>query len=221
MIPYVANPLPWHINFTIIARYNIADESENSRTGFSFLGGAQFLICLIVAEALYPGYNISTNTISDLGATCNPSCIIHHPSSTIFNSSVILLGVLAFVGSYFVYRNGYILCAILMMIGSAGAIGVGVFPETFGPLHLLVSGITFLFTGLSATVSYKISKFPMSFFSLILGLVTLCTLVIYSSAIFFGFGYLGLGQGGLERVMAYAAIIWVIGIGAHFLGRTS
>jgi hypothetical membrane protein len=185
-----------------------------------FLGAAQFFISLIIAEAVYPSYNISTNTISDLGATCNPNCVIYQPSSIIFNSSVIVLGILAFVGSCFVFINGYHLVAILMMIASIGAIGIGVFPETYGSLHLLVSGITFVFTGLSAIVSYWISKSPMSFISVALGLITLTVFAFYASALFFGSGYLGLGPGGLERVMAYAALTWVIGIGAHFMGRT-
>jgi hypothetical membrane protein len=59
-----------------------------------------------------------------------------------------------------------------MMIGSIGAMGVGLFPETTGSLHLVVSGTAFLFTGLSAVASYKITMFPMSFFSVILGLIT-------------------------------------------------
>lgn len=196
---------------------------ENLKIGglLLFLGGAQFFICLIIAEALYPNYNISANVISDLGATCNPSCVIYQPSSIIFNSSVIVLGILAFVGSYFAYRKGYHLVAILMMIASVGATGIGLFPETIGSLHLLVSGITFFFAGLSAIISYTISQPPMSFISVALGSITLVAFFVFLSATFLGSGYLGLGPGGLERVMAYAALAWVIGIGAHFMGRTS
>jgi hypothetical membrane protein len=107
-----------------------------------------------------------------------------------------------------------------MIIASIGAIGIGVFPETTGTLILLVSGITFFFTGLSAMISYWISRLLMSIISVALGLITLVIFVLYAGALFFGSGYLGLGPGGLERVMAYAALIWVIGIGAHFMGRT-
>jgi hypothetical membrane protein len=196
---------------------------ENLKIGglLLFLGGAQFFILLIIAEAVYPGYNISTNFISDLGATCNPGCVIYQPSSIIFNSSVILLGILAFIGSYLVYRKGYHPVGVLMMIASAGAIGIGLFPETFGMLHLLVSGITFFFSGLSAIISYRISPSPMSFVSVALGSITLVVFGIFFSASFFGSGYLGLGPGGLERVMTYSVLIWVIGIGAHFMGRSN
>jgi len=174
---------------------------------------------LIMAEALYPGYSVSTNTISDLGATCNPTCVIHEPSAIIFNVSVFILGILGFIGSCFVFRAGYHLPAVLMMVGSVGAMGVGLFTETTGSLHLLFSGITFLFTGLSAVASYRMSESPLSYCCVVLGLVTLFVLGLYSNAIFFESGFFGLGQGGLERVMAYPAVIWVIGIGAHLTGR--
>jgi hypothetical membrane protein len=52
-----------------------------------------------------------------------------------------------------------------MMIGSVGAIGIGLFPENAGSVHLLVSGITFFFSGLAAITSYRISRPPMSFIS--------------------------------------------------------
>ncbi|HEY6536739.1 MAG TPA: DUF998 domain-containing protein [Candidatus Nitrosocosmicus sp.] len=108
-----------------------------------FMAGAQFIIGMILAEALYPGYSTSINTISDLGATCKSNCIIHQPSSIIFNSSVFLLGGLAFVGSYIIYRHRHILPIIFMMIASLGAMGVGIFPETTRFLHIIVAGISF------------------------------------------------------------------------------
>ncbi len=40
-----------------------------------FVAGAQFIIGMIISEALYPGYSTPLNTISDLGATCKSSYI--------------------------------------------------------------------------------------------------------------------------------------------------
>lgn len=192
--------------------------SLNIGDSLLFAAGTQFLICLIIAEALYPDYNVSTNSISDLGATCNSICAIHQPSAFIFNSSVFVLGILALIGSYAMYSR-YTLPAVLMMIGSIGAMGVGVFTETTRTLHLVFSGIAFLFTGLSAITSYRLSKFPMSYFSIILGVMVLLPLIVYASGTFFGSGHT-LGQGELERLIAYPAVIWVIGIGSHLIGRT-
>jgi hypothetical membrane protein len=102
------------------------------------------------------------------------------------------------------------------MVGSIGTIGVGIFPETSGQIHILFAFIAFLFIGLSAIASYRIGNFPMSYFSLILGGITLITLLLSAMGL-----TLGLGNGGIERVILYPSIIWIIGIGAYMLGRTS
>ena len=47
-----------------------------------FIAATQFVLGLTISEALYPGYSVSDNYISDLGIG---------PSSIIFNSSVFLL----------------------------------------------------------------------------------------------------------------------------------
>jgi len=102
------------------------------------------------------------------------------------------------------------------MVGSIGAIGVGLFPETAGQTHILFAFMAFLFIGLSAVVSYRIANSPMSYFSLILGTITLITLLLSATGL-----TLGLGNGGIERVILYPSIIWIISLGAYMLGRTS
>ena len=80
----------------------------NQKIGAALIlfGTVQFLMLLHIAEALYSGYSTSQNAISDLGATCHSSvCTIVQPSSTIFNSSVFLLGLLLVLGSYCLYRG--------------------------------------------------------------------------------------------------------------------
>jgi hypothetical membrane protein len=179
-----------------------------------FVASAQFIIALIVAEAFYPNYSIAQNFISDLGATCRATCLVVQPTSTIFNSSVTLLGLLAIVASYFMQRGfrSRILTAFVIMTG-VGAAGVGVFPETAGVIHHVVSLITFVFAGLSAIASYKLQKAPLSYFSILLGVVTLVALALYASNTF-----LGLGPGGMERMIVYPALVWAAGLGAHLIG---
>jgi hypothetical membrane protein len=95
-----------------------------------------------------------------------------------------------------------------------GVTGVGAFPETAGVVHHIVSLIAFLFAGLSAIASYKLQKAPSSYFSVLLGVMTLVALTLYVSNIF-----LGLGQGGMERMIVYPALIWTVGFGAFLIGR--
>ena len=182
-----------------------------------FVASAQFIIALIVAEAFYPGYSVAQNYISDLGATCRATCQIVQPTSTIFNSSVTLLGLLAIVASYFVQRGfrSRVFTFLVVMTG-LGATGVGVFPETAGVIHQRVSLITFVFAGLSAIASYRLQKAPSSYFSILLGVMTLAALALYVSNLF-----LGLGPGGMERMIVYPALIWAIGLGASLMASST
>lgn len=169
------------------------------------VGGVLCVLGMIVAEALYPGYSASENYISDLGVG---------PSALIFNSSVFLLGVLAVCAAYFMQKAlNFKLFSILTAITGIGAMGVGLFTEDAGVIHAVFSLITFLFAGISAIVSYKLQKPPLSYLSVVLGGVSLVALVLFAS----GF-YLGLGKGGMERMIAYPALLWTIGFGGHIIG---
>ena len=90
--------------------------------------------------------------------------------------------------------------------------GVGLFPETYGILHAIPSLITFLFGGLSAIISYKGQKPPFSYFSILLGALSLAALVLFGSST-----YLGLGKGGMERMIAYSTLLWAVGFGGHLM----
>ena len=171
---------------------------------------------LHIAEALYSGYSTSQNAISDLGATCHSSvCTIVQPSSTIFNSSVFLLGLLLVLGSYCLYRERYsrLFCIFLGLAG-IGAMGVGLFPETTGSLHTLVSLITFLFGGLAAIYSFRFLPSILRHFSVVMGVITLIALVLYGSGV-----YLGLGLGGMERMIAYPVLFWGLAFAGCLLAQ--
>jgi len=57
------------------------------------IGSLQFIIAMLAAEQLYPGYNPLHNYISDLGA-------LKAPTSALFNTSVFLLGLLGLAAAY-------------------------------------------------------------------------------------------------------------------------
>ena len=180
-----------------------------------FVGAAQFFAFLVVAESVYPGYSVSAQPISDLGATCHLGGCIIPPSSTIFDASVFLLGAMGFVGAFFIYISRSRLVGGLVALSAWGVMGVGIFPETTGIVHTLVSLIAFLFGGLAAISSTRILKGPLRYISVILGIVGLVSLVLYGSGT-----YLGLGQGGMERMIAYPELVWLLGFGASLMTRT-
>jgi len=170
-----------------------------------FVSGVQCLLAMVIAEALYPGYSVSENYISDLGVGT---------TAPIFNSSVFLLGLVAVAGVYFIQRAfSSRLFSVLLTLTGVGAMGVGLFPENFEIIHGIASLITFLFGGLSAIMSYKLQKPPLSYFSVLLGVLSLVALALFISGT-----YLGLGKGGMERMIAHPTLIWAVGFGGHLIG---
>jgi len=169
-----------------------------------FVGAVQFILGMLIAECIYPNYSVANNYISDLGK-------LGTASAPVFNTSVFVLGLTVAVSAYFlrhVVRNKVFL-GFLILCG-IGAMGVGIFPEDFGVVHTAVSLIAFLFGALSAIASYKYQKPPLSYFAVILGLTSLTALVMFATGI-----YLGLGKGGMERMIAYPMLLWAIGFGGH------
>ena len=177
-----------------------------------FIAVTQFVLGMIVSEALYPGYSVSDNYISDLGVG---------PSSMIFNSSVFLMGLLLIIGAYFLQRAfRFEMLTLMLVLTSVGVMGVGVFTEDFGIMHTVVSLMAFLFSGLSAIFSvlcsyvhkFPLVKMPFSAISIILGLVTLGALGLFGVKV-----YLGLGAGGMERMIAYPVLMWGAGFGGYLI----
>jgi len=190
--------------------------SQASRAGLSlFIGAVQFGVGLILAEIYYPGYSVANNYVSDLGATCvKGGCTIYQPTSNIFNLSIIILGLLVISTAYYLQKSfAWKPATGLVTIAGIGALGVGLFPETTGVLHGIFSLIVFLFAGLSAIVTFWLQKPPLSYLSVLLGAVTLAALFLYV-----GGEYLGLGAGGMERMVVYPVLLWAIGFGGHLMG---
>jgi hypothetical membrane protein len=180
---------------------------------FMFAGTVQFLIGMLLAELLYPGYSISGNYISDLGATCRDTCVTIQPSAFIFNTSAMILGILILLSSYCIWHEfkNYLVTIFIGLSGS-GAFCVGLFPETAGIIHVIVSFIAFLFAALSAISASILMKRPFTYFSIFLGILGLVALVLFGLQI-----YVGLGPGGMERMIAYPVLLWAIGFGGYLM----
>jgi len=203
--------------------------SNAAKSGVAiFVGAVQFGLLMVVSEIIDSSansphvlgagnetgyvYSVSSNYISDLGATCRSSCYIP-PSAYLFDSSIVVLGLLIIMGAFFLHRAfKWMPATILIAIAGAGCVGVGLFPETTGIIHHIFSDITFLFIGISAIVTFKLQKKPMGYFSALLGVVTLVAAALYSTDV-----YLGLGAGGMERMIVYPTMLWALGFGGHMV----
>jgi hypothetical membrane protein len=183
-----------------------------------FIAVTQFILSLTISEALYPGYSLHDNYISDLGIG---------PSAIIFNASAFLLGLLSLVATYFLrHVSNFKTVNRLLLLMAIGAMGVGVFTKDFTVAHGAVSSMAFLFAGLSAIASAKVLKKPLSLISVVLGAMTIGALVLFSIGLITSGSftsniaydsnfYLGLGPGGMERMIVYPALMWLAGFSGH------
>jgi len=181
-----------------------------------FIAVTQFVLGLIVSEALYSGYSISDNYISDLGVG---------PSSIIFNSSVFLLGLLLLIGTYFLQRafKAFEVLKVSLILTAIGDMGVGVFTEHSMAIHGILALTASSCSGLSAIFSvicsyvhkFELVKMPFSVIAVILGLMSLGALVLFMAGM-----DLGLGVGGMQRMIVYPFLMWGAGFGGHLIAHS-
>ena len=174
-----------------------------------FLGGLEMLFLVHLAEFLYPGYSTSQNYISDLGV--GPAT-----SRWLFTAAIILFGSMALVTAVLLRQShGQPLIWLLLALSGIGAIGVGIFNEDYIPeVHALFAFMAFFFGNMAAISSYRIVRPPLSHFFVLLGLIGFSALILLASGI-----YLGLGVGGMERMIFYPAMFWALGFGGYLLAE--
>src|SRR4030043_1766877 len=187
-----------------------------------FIAVTQFILGLTIAEALYPGYSLADNYISDLGIG---------PSAVVFNSSVFLLGLLLLIGTYFLrHSSNFKTVNTLLFLMAIGAMGVGIFTKDFTVSHGAVSSMAFLFAGLSAIASFKVVQKPLSLISIVLGAMALGALALFSCGLitsgsltsniaYDSIFFLGLGPGGMERIIVYPPLMWLAGFGGYLVAQ--
>ncbi len=174
----------------------------NKIAGYLILVGvSEFLLLMLIAEFLYPGYSVSHNYISDLGVG---------KTAIIFNTSIIIMGLLIIIASILI-RNTVkpSFATYTILLTGLGAMFVGIFPETTGTPHLISALIAFLFGGISSILT---SVYERNYFWTALGLITLVSLALFISK-----SYEGLGPGGMERLIVYPELIWGISFGTKLL----
>jgi len=179
------------------------------------IGSSQFIIFMNIAEFLYPNYSVKDNYISDLGV--DPS------SSLIFNTSIILFGILVIIAFSLLRDIWYYPLGIIMGLS---LVFVGLFPEYTGILHDLSAFIVFLVGGLGAIITgipriFGIKNYPgtLNIPWIILGLISIIALCLFTLGFMTGNEnyYFGLGKGGIERLIAYPELIWAISFSSTLL----
>ncbi len=195
--------------------------SEASVAGFGLTAaGFVSLMGIITAEVLYPGYS-TRQDISDLGSTRPPNPVIHEPSATIFNTTMLVTGAIVVLSAYLLYRatnrRGF---PLALAVFGVSAFGVGVFPGNVTPWHGLFALLTFFSGGIAVVLSARVVSRPFSF---LCGLFGGTSLLVLSSVFVYGLVVGGpsplepLGSGGIERWVVYPLVVWLPAFGGYLL----
>lgn len=184
-----------------------------------------FIVQLVVSLRWSPAYSLRRDTISDLG---NTACgtfngrYVCSPLHALMNASFIALGVTMIAGSVLTLhhvganrarRLGFVATGI----GGLGVVVVGVFPENSVPtVHGLGAALPFVIGNLGVIVLGVSLAMPrvLRVTTLTLGSVALVALLFYAST-----QYLALGEGGMERIVAYPQTVWLILFGAYLVTK--
>jgi hypothetical protein len=99
-----------------------------------------------------------------------------------------------------------------------GVLGVRIFNGSWGTVHALFAMTTFIGGGIAAVMTFRIVQAPFRFVTVALGGISLFVLFSY---IFMGDDspFMELGEGGLERWVAYPVLLWALGLGGHLMGQ--
>jgi hypothetical membrane protein len=154
---------------------------------------------------------VSDDVISALGV--GPAA-----PKALFTTGVIMFGLMSLVCAALLReRDKSSRIWLLLSLSGVGAIGVGAFNmDSFSEVHALFAILAFLFGNLAVIYSYKLAPPPLSYLFALLGLIGLAALVLTGTET-----YLGLGRGGMERMIFYPAMFWAIAFGAILLSDDS
>jgi hypothetical membrane protein len=183
---------------------------------FAF-GSIQFVAAMVVVQLYYPGYSDSGNAVSDLGSSMSPW-------AWLFNDSIRLLGLLTILGtllvrSAFAQKSTTHLGLGALIVAGLGAIGVGTFPENstwpFSGVHGVVSLLAFLGSGialllLALAMSRDTRWQGLRAYTFLSGVLTMLALFLFATN-----RYLGLGAGGMERLLIAPILLWGVVAGLH------
>lgn len=162
------------------------------------LGSLQFIVVMLIAEQLYPGYNPMYNYISDLGA-------LKAPTSALFNTSVILLGLLGLAAATLLRKELGSLGAAILAIAAMGAVGVGIFPEDYGTPHGVSALIAFFFGAITVIIMGLRKGGIYKLLGIAMGAISLVALMLFIPRT-----QTPLGIGGLERLIVYPVLLYFI-----------
>ena len=183
--------------------------------------GIGLILSIIINEALYPAarhYSTFANTISDLGGTLPPNSYMVQPNRIIFIGTMAVAGTLVLIATYLLWqveeRRRFVVALGLMGVG---IVGIAVFPGNVATIHPLFSLLAFVAGSAAAILSRKVVDAPMRYFAVGLGSIAFLA-TVFGLDSFANWGpQAEIGIGGVERLIAYPVLLWLVLIGTTFM----
>jgi hypothetical membrane protein len=168
-----------------------------------FFGSLLSFAGITASEAVYPGYHV-TQVISDLGVG---------PAAAVFNTSECIVAFILLAAAYLLWTAGIdrVFCSLMILI-AAGQAGVCIFPENSGTPHLIAAVTVFICGFLITVASSRVFTVPWAWISEMIGIIMITAIIFIEAKI-----YLGLGIGGMERMIAGPLLIWGLVSGMFFM----
>jgi hypothetical membrane protein len=167
--------------------------------GLAWLLTLQFFVVEAVAAGRFDGYSYAADVISDLGTAASPA-------APAMNASFVVQGLLIAAGALLLgpglAGTGGRVARVLLVAAGAGVLLVGLFPsDGDGTVHSFAATVHLLGGGLGLiALAYGVRPRSEALGTALalLGLLGVIATVFFGSVVF-----LGLGEGGMERVAAY------------------
>jgi hypothetical membrane protein len=191
---------------------------------------AYLLVQPVVAAAWPTPYDLTTNSISDLGLTgCGnfrrpDGSVVYacSPRHALMNAVFVMVGVLTAAGAMLTRaiwprRRGTSLGVAFVVLAGVGGILVGLAPANVnlavhgaGALLQVPGAVAPLLLGMAA---WSV-QWPVAAFSVLCGVIGSAASLLYFSG-----SHLGLGHGGMEHLAFDPLTIWTTVLGVVLLGR--
>jgi hypothetical membrane protein len=195
------------------------------------VGSVQFVVAMAVTQFGWTTpYSLLTNYISDLGAahcgywTGTDPRYICSPWHVVFDTSIVLLGLLTIAAALLIYRafrdnRVTILGLILFALTGAGAIGVGLSPEDVDLRVHTLSALLAFAAGNSSLLVLGVSIWRDARWHRAFGGLSLAAgLTGWTALVLFVIDRWGaLGPGGMERIVVAPVLLWAAVIGVRLM----
>jgi hypothetical membrane protein len=172
---------------------------------------------IFLAVASYPQFSWVDNALSDLG-------VVQGVTAAIFNSGLIVSGVLCFIfatGLFIVLGESVLgrVGALVFALACLALVAIGVFNESFGLTHFLVSVAFFLLLPVSLLIIvgafWRMSQVRMAAFTLLVAVVAAAPWVLLFSVRYVS------GVAIPEFVSGLAGSMWVVVLAGKMLKKVS